>query len=81
MFRILDTYSLTLRMGKDYVDVPLRTINKNKILDQSPEKYSGDILLRSLRNVRGFEEPLWSIMSEEPLAVNLLLASLELKIK
>ncbi len=81
LFRILNTRSFCIDMGNGYLQVPLKRLFKDEILDAPPSVYSGDVCLRALGWIREMDKPLWSIKSDEPLAFTLLSAVLEVKIK
>lgn len=80
LFRILDTRCFCIDMGGGYLQVPLKRLFKDKILDAPPSAYSGDVKLRALR-IEEMDAPLWSVKSDEPLAFTLLSVVLEVKIK
>lgn len=81
LFRILDTRCFCIDMGGGYLQVPLKRLFKDKILDAPPSAYSGDVKLRALGWIREMDAPLWSVKTDEPLAFTLLSAVLEVKIK
>ena len=81
LFRILDTRCFCIDMGGGYLQVPLKRLFKDKILDAPPSAYSGDVKLRALGWIREMDTPLWSVKTDEPLAFTLLSAVLEVKIK
>lgn len=81
LFRILDTRCFCIDMGGGYLQVPLKRLFKDKILDAPPSAYSGDVKLRALGWIREMDAPLWSVKSDEPLAFTLLSVVLEVKIK
>lgn len=81
LFRILNTRCFCIDMGNGYLQVPLKRLFKDDILDAPPSSYSGDVRLRALGWIREMDKPLWSIKSDEPLAFTLLSAVLEVKIK
>ena len=81
LFRILNTRCFCIDMGNGYLQVPLKRLFKDEILDAPPSFYSGDVRLRALGWIREMDKPLWSIKSDEPLAFTLLSAVLEVKIK
>lgn len=80
-FRVIDTKSFCIDLGKNYFHVPLKRLHQDAILDSPPKRYSGDINLRSLGWIRDMKTPLWSIKDDEPLEFTLLAAVLEIKIK
>lgn len=80
-FRVLNTKCFCINMGGGYVQVPLKRLHRDKILDAVLCSYSGDIILRALGWIRDMDKPLWSIKSDEPMAFTLLSAVLEVKIK
>lgn len=81
LFRILDSRSFCIDMGNGYMQVPLKRLFRDKILDAPLSSYSGDVRLRALGWIREMDTPLWSIKSDEPMAFTLLSAVLEVKIK
>ena len=81
LFRIINSRSFCIEMGSGYLQVPLKRLFKDEILDAPPSLYSGDVHLRALGWIREMDKPLWSIKSDEPLAFTLLSAVLEVKIK
>lgn len=81
LFRILNTRCFCIDMGNGYLQVPLKRLFKDEILDAPPSSYSGDVRLRAIGWIREMDKPLWSIKSDEPLAFTLLSAVLEVKIK
>ena len=81
LFRILNTRCFCIDMGNGYLQVPLKRLFKDEILDAPPSSFSGDVRLRALGWIREMDKPLWSIKSDEPMAFTLLSAVLEVKIK
>lgn len=80
-FRVINTQGFCINMGNGYIQVPLKRLFRDEILDAPLNSYSGDILLRSLGWIRDMDKPLWSIKSDEPMAFTLLSSVLEVKIK
>lgn len=81
VFRLLNTKSFCVDVGNGYLDVPLKRLFKNKILDAPPIVYSGDVDLRSVKWIRDLEKAVWSIKSDVPLPFCLLSVVMKLKIK
>lgn len=81
VFRVLNTKSFCIDMGNGCLDVPLKRMFKNEILDAPPIVYSGDIELRSIKWIRDLEQAVWSIKSDIPLPFNLLSVVMKLKVK
>lgn len=80
-FRVINTKSFRIDLGQGYFQVPLKRVHRDTILDSPPQRYLGDINLRSLGWIREMEKPMWSIKDDEPLEFTLLAAVLEIKIK
>ncbi len=81
LFRLINSKSFRLRLADEYVTIPLKRMYKDQILDAPANNFSGDINVRSLKWLREMNLPMWSIKSDEPVAFNLLLAAMEVKIK
>ncbi|MDR1694555.1 MAG: hypothetical protein LBR70_05150 [Lactobacillaceae bacterium] len=81
VFKLLKTKSFFISLGHGYMDVPLKRIFKDNILDAPAKVYSGDVELRSIWWIRSLEDAIWSIRSDVPLPFNLLSVVMKLKIK
>ena len=80
IFRILDTQSLKLDIGRGLSDVPLRQLGEDQILDSAPPSVSGDIPIRSLGWHNDTTKPLWRIEQSDPLAFTLLSVITQIKV-
>lgn len=81
IFRIISSKSLKLDYGNGYVEVPLKKMFWNQILDSPPQQFNGDVILRSIGWIRDMEKPMWSIKSEIPCEFTLLSVVNEIKTK
>lgn len=81
IFRIIDAKSFCVDVGNGYLDVPLKKMFKNKVLDAPPMVFSGDVELRSVKWTRNLEDVVWSIKSDIPLSFSLLSVVMKLKVK
>lgn len=79
LFRVLNTQGFCINMGKGFVQVPLKRLFKDEILDAPLNTYSGDIQLRAIGWIRDMNKPLWRIKSDEPMSFTLLSSVLEVK--
>lgn len=79
LFRVLNTQGFCINMGKGFLQVPLKRLFKDEILDAPLSTYSGDIHLRAIGWIREMNKPLWSIKSDEPMTFTLLSSVLEVK--
>lgn len=81
VFRIVASKSLKLDLGNGYMEVPLKKIGRDQILDSPPVFFSGDVELRSIGWIRNLNKSAWSIKSDEPCAFTLLSTLSEIKTK
>lgn len=81
LFRLIETQGFCINMGSGYIQVPLKRLFRDNILDAPLITYSGDIKLRALGWIREMNKPLWSIKTSEPMSFTLLSAVLEVKVK
>lgn len=81
IFRIINSKSLALYLGKNFIEVPLKKINKDNLMDTAPKKYSGNVELKSLGWIRDLNQPMWKISGVEPYGFTLLSVVNEIKIK
>ncbi len=81
IFRIISSKSLKLNYGSGYVEVPLKKMYWDQILDSPPQLFNGDVILRSIGWIRDLEKPMWSIKSEIPCEFTLLSVVNEIKTK
>lgn len=80
LFRMQDTQSLKLDVGRGLNDVPLRQLGEDDILDNAPPIVSGDIRVRALGWQPDGTKPLWRIEQDAPLAFTLLSVTTEIKV-
>ena len=80
IFRVKDTQSLTLDIGQGLKEVNLKRFNQDNILDEPPEKISGDISVRSLGWLQDATKSYWRIEQNLPYQFTLLSTSDEIKI-
>ncbi|MGH1398522.1 MAG: hypothetical protein ACRBCT_04835 [Alphaproteobacteria bacterium] len=80
IFRLQDTQSLALDIGRGLADVPLRQLGEDEILDAAPPNFSGDIPIRALGWHDDMTAPLWRIEQDDPLAFTLLSVVTQIKV-
>jgi len=80
LFRLQDTQSLKLDVGRGLNDIPLRQLGEDEILDAPPPKVNGDIRVRALGWQSDGTAALWRIEQDVPLAFTLLSVTTELKV-
>lgn len=80
IFRLQDTQSLKLDMGRGLSDIALRQLGEDEILDAPPPLVSGDIRVRALGWQNDPTSPLWRIEQDVPLAFTLLSVTTEIKV-
>ena len=80
IFRIKDTASLRLDIGRGLTDIALTDIGEGAILDTPPPQISGDIRVRSLGWAHDATRPLWRIEQDNPLPFTLLSVTTEIKV-
>lgn len=80
IFRLYETQSLKLDMGRGLSDITLRQLGEDPILDAPPPSVSGDIRVRALGWQNDATAPLWRIEQSDPLAFTLLSVTTELKV-
>lgn len=79
-FRLQDTQSLKLDLGRGLNDIALRQLGEDEILDAPPPLVSGDIRVRALGWQTDGTAPLWRIEQDVPLAFTLLSVTTEIKV-
>lgn len=79
-FRLKDTQSLNVNLGRGLRDIPLRQIGEDEVLDEPPPQISGDIKLRGLGWVNDSTKPLWTIEQADPLSFTLLSVTTQIKV-
>lgn len=72
VFRLSATSALRVDSGRGLLDVPLRQISEDAILDAPPPVVSGDIRVSAYGWSRDSSKPLWRIEQDAPLPFNLL---------
>ncbi|MCB9981579.1 MAG: hypothetical protein H6860_04185 [Rhodospirillales bacterium] len=80
IFRVQDTQSLRLDIGRGLSDIALRQLGEDPILDAPPPKVSGDIKVRSLGWQTDATKALWRIEQDVPLGFTLLSVTTQLKV-
>lgn len=80
IFRLQDTQSLKLDVGRGLKDVALRQLGEDEVLDAPPPLVSGDISVRALGWQTDPTQALWRIEQDEPLAFTLLSVTTQLKV-
>ena len=78
-FRLLDTVSLAVDLGRGAQPVPFRRLD-TALLDAAPPSFSGDVRLRALGWNRDASKPLWRIVDTTPLPMTLLSVTTETRI-
>ena len=79
IFRLKDTSSLRLDIGRGMKDIPLRDAD-SVILGSPPPRISDDIRVRSLGWQSKLSSPLWKIEQDTPLPFTLLSVITEIKV-
>ncbi|MCB9982438.1 MAG: hypothetical protein H6861_02015 [Rhodospirillales bacterium] len=80
IFRLQDTQSLRLDIGRGLSDIALRQLGEDPILNVPPPSVSGDIRVRALGWQNDATAPLWRIEQDVPLSFTLLSVTTELKV-
>lgn len=80
VFRLHESKSLRLDVGRGLRDVSLRQFGEEEILDAPPPLVSGDIHVRALGWQRELSEPLWRIEQSAALPFTLLSVMTEVKL-
>ena len=75
-FRLLDTASLSVDLGRGAAPVPFRRLD-TPLLDAAPARFTGDVSLRGLGWRRDTIRPLWRIEGDTPLPMTLLSVTTE----
>ncbi len=75
-FRVLETASLSVDLGRGAAPVPFRRLD-TPMLDAGPPRFTGDVTLRGLGWRRDTIRPLWRIEGETPLPMTLLSVTTE----
>ena len=78
-FRLLDTVSLAVDLGRRAQPVPFRRLD-TALLDAAPPSFTGDVRLRALGWSRDASKPLWRILDATPLPMTLLSVTTETRI-
>ena len=80
IFRIQNTKSLKLDIGRGLSDIALRQLGEDPILNSAPPSVSGDIRVRSIGWQSDGTKPLWRIEQDVPLDFTLLSVTTEIKV-
>lgn len=80
IFRVQNTASLRLDVGRGLRDIPLKDFGEGNILDTPNPSVSGDIRVRSLGWQKDGTTPLWRIEQSSPLPFTLLSVANEIKV-
>jgi hypothetical protein len=80
VFRLQDTQSLKLDVGRGISDIALRQLGEDPILDAPPPLVSGDIKVRALGWQSDKTKPLWRIEQDVPLSFTLLSVTTQIKV-
>ena len=80
LFRLKDTKSLRLDVGRGLKDSALRQIGEDEVLDAPPPMVSGDVKVRALGWAEDATKPLWRIEQSAPLSFTLLSVTTQLKV-
>ncbi len=80
IFRLENTASLRLDVGRGLRDVSLRRFGEEEILDEPPPRVSRDVKVRGLGWQPDGTRPLWRIEQSAPLPFTLLSVTTELKV-
>ena len=80
IYRLQDTQSLKLDVGRGLSEIPLRQFSEDEILDTAPPKVSGDISVRALGWHMDKTKPLWRIEQDVPLSFTLLSVITQIKV-
>ena len=75
-FRVLETASLSVDLGRGAAPVPFRRLD-TPMLDAGPPRFTGDVTLRGLGWLRDTLQPLWRIEGDIPLPMTLLSVTTE----
>lgn len=79
IFRLENTQSLRLDVGRGLKDVTLRETGEG-LLDMPPPFVNGDVRVRALGWQKGGTDPLWRIEQDEPYPCVVLSVSMEMKV-
>lgn len=77
-FRLLDTQSLQLDLGRGPQPVPFRRLD-TPLLDAPPPRFTGDVRVAALGWSRDALRPLWRVTGDAPLAFTLLSVTTEMR--
>lgn len=77
--RLLDTAALEVDLGRGPMNVPFRRLGPG-LLDQAPQGFTGDRMLRALGWQRDAAVSLWRITGDTPLPVKILSVTTELRV-
>ncbi len=78
-FRLLETASLAVDLGRGAVPLPFRRLGPG-VLDAPPARFTGDRTIRALGWRRDMTAPLWRIESDVPLPMTLLSVTTEMRL-
>jgi len=78
-YRLLDTASLRVDLGRGPQPVPFRRLD-TALLDAAPPRFTGDVRLRGLGWRRDATQSLWRIEDATPLPMTLLSVTIETRI-
>jgi hypothetical protein len=78
-FRLLETAALTVDIGSGPRPVPFRRLGAG-VLDQGPQRFTGDRTLRAIGWRRDVTQPLWRIVGDAPLPLTLLSVTTEIRV-
>lgn len=79
-FRLKDTASLVVDVGRGARNIPLKKLGTSKVLDSAPPEVTGDISIKSFGWIRDILCPAWEIKSDIPLRLTLLSVTTETKV-
>ena len=79
VFRIINSRSFQINIGGGYLEVSLKKMYRDRLLDAPANVYNADVELRSLGWMKDMEKPIWSIKSSVPVSFTLLSAVIEVK--
>lgn len=80
IYRVQDTQSLRLDVGRGLKDVPLKQFGEDELLDAPPPIVSGDIKVRALGWLQNSTSPYWRIEQSAAYQFTLLSVAVQLKI-
>ncbi len=80
LFRVQDTASLRLDVGRGFNDIPLRALGQTLVLGAPPPQVSGDVRVRALGWKSDTTQSLWRIEHDAPLPFTILSVTTEMKV-